>query len=124
MLLVYGFAYRSLPTAPSLMTYNMPNLTTNHIDANGNLILPGSHTTGTPTTNQTGASINRNSSNSSTSTLGGGDTVPLDPNAAVPLEPNRTIINTTTNRTKPLYTATSSGGTRLLQSIPPPSSRE
>jgi hypothetical protein len=101
------------------MTYTMPNLTSNHIDANGNLILPGSHTpnstspTASTATNQT-ASINRNSTNSSTL---GGEPVPLDPNA-IPLEPNRTIINTTTNRTKPLYTGTSSGGNRVLQSIP------
>lgn len=97
MLLVYGFTSRSPRTPPSLTTYTTPNLTTNHIDANGNLILPHSNTpppSGGNTTNQT-ASINRNSSNSSTS---GGDPAPLAP---IPLEPNRTIINTTTNRTKP-----------------------
>jgi hypothetical protein len=89
MLLVYGFTSRSPRNPPSLTTYTTPNLTTNHIDGNGNLILPGSHTTGN-TTNQT-ASINRNS------TTPGGDPAPI------PLEPNRTIINTTTtnNRTKP-----------------------
>ena len=39
MLLVYGFAFRNPPYSPSLMTYTNPNLTSNHIDANGNLIL-------------------------------------------------------------------------------------
>ena len=97
MLLVYGFASRTPRTPPTLTTYTTPNLTTNHIDANGNLILPHSNSTTPPagnTTNHT-ASINRNSSNSSTS---GWDQAPLAP---IPLEPNRTIINTTTNRTKP-----------------------
>lgn len=97
MLLVYGFASRAPRTPPTLTTYTTPNLTTNHIDANGNLILPGSTNTTPPpsnTTNQT-AYINRNSTNSSTS---GGDPAPLAP---IPLEPNRTIINTTSNRTKP-----------------------
>ena len=119
MLLVYGFAHRNLPNAPGVMNYTTPNLTTNHIDANGNLILPGSHnqTSTSPAANNTNqsASINRNSTNSSSL---GGDPAPLPPNA-IPLEPNRTIINTTTNRTKPLYTGnSSSGGNRVLQSLP------